>query len=389
MLGLEVGITPTNDPITLATAKILSEGSATGCMIEPAQGDTVYQNLNGILEPADEDDDPVGLIFDIYTWEGRGFEGIRGIQTEKITNGDFAESGNTDDWVAGFGATLSVDGDQMVITNNTSFGKATIQVTGLSEGDIVVWAFDLERGIGTPDCIVNCTDTFPTVYVSETVTTDGTHTFVSRCDSNTTGTVELILIGSTTNAGDTTRISNVTAKVIPGNALIQETDANRPLFKTSGGVNWLEGNGTDQWMRATFTINQSWERVSSIRQLSWTSGDTCFGGVTTSGGTYYQAGSDPQMYVFSGTFGLSPTGELANTDQVVYERHDGASSKASIDGGTVTTANAGTNAAGGVTLFASNAAAAHGNFRCHGFIMREEMTAAQLATAIDWASALH
>jgi hypothetical protein len=52
-----------------------------------------------------------------------------------------------------------------------------------------------------------------------------------------------------------------------GNHLVQATPGNRPLYRTSGGLHWLEFDGTDDFVFDTFSLATSFDRVLAIRPL--------------------------------------------------------------------------------------------------------------------------
>jgi hypothetical protein len=186
--------------------------------------------------------------------------------------------------------------------------------------------------------------------------------------------------GTTPVTADSDPVGLMLDKSGNGNHLLQATAGLRPLYKTSGGKHWIEGDGTDDFLRATFAITQPWERISALRQNTWTNNDRIIGAVLgATHGTLFQGGGSPNLAINSGG-SVVFTAPLAQV-MVVTERHAGASSRAAVDNNTYTTGNAGTSLPGGITLFADDLGASAAAARCYGLIMRGgTMTDAQIAS---------
>jgi hypothetical protein len=155
-----------------------------------------------------------------------------------------------------------------------------------------------------------------------------------------------------------------------GNHATQPTGVRRPLYKTAGGLHWLEGDGVDDWLRSTFTIAQPIERVSAIRQISWTDTDQIFGGTTINGAALLQSGVSPSLSMFSGLSGPSSTAAIVGADAVITERFDDNNSRLAVNNGSYATGDADTRVPGGITIFAQNNNTAAANARCYGVTMR-------------------
>lgn len=65
-----------------------------------------------------------------------------------------------------------------------------------------------------------------------------------------------------------------------GNAyhLNAATDAARPILRNSGALYWLEFDGTDDAMRAAFTISTAWSRYSALKVNTYVASDRIFSG---------------------------------------------------------------------------------------------------------------
>lgn len=142
------------------------------------------------------------------------------------------------------------------------------------------------------------------------------------------------------------------------NHLLQASASLRPTIRSDGSVLF---DGVAQYMQATFTLPQPLTVYLSFQQLSWTTGDILFDGVTANV-RVGQATSSPGLAANAGsalttdnTIGLNKPAVLcfvANSTSSVYQAAGGAAS-------VTTTGDAGTNAAGGITL---GAAAAPSNY---------------------------
>jgi len=138
-----------------------------------------------------------------------------------------------------------------------------------------------------------------------------------------------------------------------GNHLTQATAAKKPI-NTASQINGKAAvifDGVDDFLQATFTLNQPTEVWLVFKQISWTSIDRVFDGapgINT---------MSLEQQTASGTVGLRcPTQSVTNSDATVGAfsvaqcLFDGASSTLTIDNGTTATGNPGTNNAGGFTL---------------------------------------
>lgn len=341
------------------TPAALFRNSAVGAWYDPSDLSTLFQDSVGTTAVA-SDSDPVGLMLDKRLWGGRSLTQELSQQTELVSNGTFDTdtTGWTDastapatlTWSSG-AAVLTADGTNRARARQsfaTEVGKTYRLSVELSA------AIDISLGTapagGEYFATFANTGTFVRYFVA---TTTAAHIQVHRVTSGSAS------------------FDNVTVKLVPGNHATQATSTARPLYKTAGGLHWIEGDGVDDWLRATFTIAQPIERVSAIRQISWTTGDQVFGGGSTNAGVLYQTIATPSLYLFSGTTTAANTGAAVGADVVATERHSGANSRLAINSGAYTTGDAGTTLPGGITLFASNGGAGPSNVRCYGLTMRE------------------
>ena len=151
-----------------------------------------------------------------------------------------------------------------------------------------------------------------------------------------------------------------------GNHLTQSTAGARPLYKTSGGLSWLEFDGTDDFLSKAYSssLSQPWERISAVRVLTHTNGDRIFSCVNNDNGalimdilTTWSISSGTQLFF---------TAPTVDTDVVFTERHNGLSSRVAINNDPYTTGDAGSNDTGGLRLASQWNDSSFGNIRFYG-----------------------
>lgn len=120
---------------------------------------------------------------------------------------------------------------------------------------------------------------------------------------------------------------------LSGNArhLLQSTAAARPVYRTSGGLHWLEFDGVDDRLRVTWSSTaQPITRIGSLYQISWTLNDRCWDGAGT--------GNESAMRQFLSSPDLqleNPSGSPLSNDvlsdwMVITERLYGAGTLSSV-----------------------------------------------------------
>lgn len=193
--------------------------------------------------------------------------------------------------------------------------------------------------------------------------------------------------GTTPVTSDSDPVGRIDDKSGNGRHATQGTAGSRPLYHVSGGVHWLEFDGTDDGLQAAFSISQPFERISAIRQLSWTAGDQVYGGVTANAGTLYQVNVSPQLVFFDGTFAVYNSDADMDEDAIVTELHDGASSTSTINRGTPATGDPGTDAPGGITIGNNFIASGAADMRFYGLVMAATLSGAERVLLEDWLAA--
>jgi hypothetical protein len=140
-----------------------------------------------------------------------------------------------------------------------------------------------------------------------------------------------------------------------GNDLTQASSSSRPILRNSGALWWLEFDGANDYLVASFTHNQPITRINAIQQVTWSTSDCPFDGVTGRT-TLSQYPNSPQLILFAGALGPSISPSLV-TNIVTTEIFNGGSSKLAYNNGSYGTGNAGTQNPGGLTVAAINTGA--------------------------------
>ena len=220
---------------------------------------TMFQDAQGTT-PVTADGQPVGLILD------KSNELVLG--PELATNGDF--SNGTTGWVPNTGVSLSNISNQLVQTS-TSIGwlSSFLHVTGVTPGNTYKISIDVVGG-----------SVSSSRYLNVGTNAGGYNIFQTQILSNgtlvcyATATLNYFDIGTEcffNNIGDTVILDNVSVKLISGNHASQATAAKRPLYKTSGGLHWLQFDGVDDSLSTAaidFTSTDKMSVFSGVRKIS-------------------------------------------------------------------------------------------------------------------------
>ena len=173
-------------------------------------------------------------------------------------------------------------------------------------------------------------------------------------------------------------------------AMIEPTASvsKRPMLRNAGALWWLDFDGADDGLRAVFTCPQPIERISSIRQETWTNGDIIFQGVGSGVAcALYQTGTSPNLALYSGSAqACNNAGAALATTVVTTERHSGAGSRLAINNGAYSTGNPGTLGAGGISIGMNEVASGgYSDMLFYGTIMINRLlTDTEIANARTW-----
>lgn len=137
-----------------------------------------------------------------------------------------------------------------------------------------------------------------------------------------------------------------------GRDLAQATAASRPTLTGDGSISF---DGSNDYLQATFTLAQPATLYLCVQQLTWTSGDILFDGVTADA-RVAQNTSSPGLAANAGsgltvdnTIPVGRYGVLAFVANATASRYQAGSGGPAV----LTSGDAGTNAFGGLTLGAS------------------------------------
>jgi hypothetical protein len=138
-----------------------------------------------------------------------------------------------------------------------------------------------------------------------------------------------------------------------GNHLLQATSSARPILRNSGSLWWLEFDGTNDFLRATFTFDQPFTRITAAQQVSWTLFDNLWDGAANQT-RLYQSTSSPIVRMYAGTSDPASSDMTVGANHVVTEIFNSAggatASKLAIDNNSYQTGDPGTNNPGGASI---------------------------------------
>lgn len=154
-----------------------------------------------------------------------------------------------------------------------------------------------------------------------------------------------------------------------GNHAIQATTSAKPILRHDGTNYYLEFDGVDDYLKAAFTVAQPWDRVSAIRQVTWSDLKRIFDGVDVTAGLLFQTGASPQLAVHDGSNAGTNGGAAVGANAVATERHDNTNSRLAINNGAYATGTSGTAVPGGITIGATSAGANPSSIHLYGVTM--------------------
>lgn len=156
-----------------------------------------------------------------------------------------------------------------------------------------------------------------------------------------------------TGAGDP--VGRINDKSGNGNHATQSSAMARPIYRVDGnGRPYLESDGIDDFLRASFVVTQPVSRVTGLKLPSSVANTQLLGGAIGNATALYYATAS-SLGIFSGSV-LSDLSVSIPGTYVVREVHDGAGSSLRVNAGSPLTGNAGTTTGDGITLGASFAA---------------------------------
>lgn len=128
--------------------------------------------------------------------------------------------------------------------------------------------------------------------------------------------------------------------------------ANHPdITNALNGHKTVLFDGTNDFMKGDFAINQPSTIYIVAKQITWTSDDTWWDGKVGDSMLLRQRGSTPELNIYAGTGWAADNTDLAvNTWGVIRVIYNGASSSIRVDDNVATTGNAGTSNSTGLAL---------------------------------------
>lgn len=149
-------------------------------------------------------------------------------------------------------------------------------------------------------------------------------------------------------------VARINDKSGNGNNLLQATSGARPLLKNSGGLWWLECDGSDDSLRAVFTISQPFTCIDAVRNITFITNAYIYDGGNQNGSCIQTTGTTPNIDMYSGLT-LSSSALTVGVDHVItaiFETQPGPPySRLGVDNGSyVTGADTGNNVSGGRTV---------------------------------------
>jgi len=217
-------------PVPFVPSSLFASGED-GAWYDPSDTTSLYQSRTG-GDYADTDGDVVGIMLDKSQMGSSTAADFIAAQPEVITEGDFSNGGAAWD----LGSNWTVTGGEAVHTPGAA-GYIT-QFGVLTAGKYYKVTFDITFITGGA---VQFIGAFWTSSV--TFTTVGTHTVVLKA-----AVADFRLYGNVIFDGS---VDNITVKEIPGNHAVAPNDDARPLYKTAGGLHWLEFDGVDDYWEAS------------------------------------------------------------------------------------------------------------------------------------------
>jgi hypothetical protein len=246
-----------------AVIKALFANSEVGAWYDPSDLTTMFKDRAGST-PVTADGQTVGLILD----KSKGLV----LGPELVTNGEF--SNGTTGW-GQTNATLSVSSGALLVNSTGNYG------IGSSNGFSTV----IGRTYKTSVKLVSCSAATARIRVI-TDPYDFNSLVVHFVNSSAwvpgqvftlyfTATTTTTYIAAVTDVNPSSiSIDDVTCKEIPGNHATALSDAGRPLYKTSGGLHWLQFDGVDDYLSPTLlNLGSAYSMFTGIEASTVAVGD--------------------------------------------------------------------------------------------------------------------
>jgi hypothetical protein len=155
----------------------------------------------------------------------------------------------------------------------------------------------------------------------------------------------------------------------------------RPVLQQdAGGRLYLQFDGlNDRLVSGSIALGSGWDRVSAVRQASWSTGRRIFSGGGTAG-ILQQSAASPGLALFNGSLTAANNEAGVGAAAVLFERHAGASSLLGVNEGAAVAGNSGGNQATSLSVGADPAGSNPAAFHLYGLcLVKAALGEAQLA----------
>lgn len=297
--------------------QLLSQLSASAALYDPSDLTSLYQSRTGGSTGAV--DSVVGIMLDKRQMGTKTAAAFVAGQTELVANGGFSSSDNWTNASTGTGS-LSISGGAATIvgTDGSNRGAAS-QATGLTVGTWYVLTFNATITSGAGTSFGQAVGNGGAAIVS------GANVVVFRALATD------LIFYTNSSAGNIT-IDNVSVRAIPGYHALAPSDAARPILRSSGGLYYLDADGTDDWYNVTPTLDlgEEWAHVGGWQ----TDADTDSPFATSSQETtIIRISSDWRYYTGAGAVGtLGLTGNIAAPHALTVEQASLSAISARLNG---------------------------------------------------------
>lgn len=142
-----------------------------------------------------------------------------------------------------------------------------------------------------------------------------------------------------------------------GNArhLVNAVVGRRPLYRTDGVRRWLEFDGSNDSLKASFTLPQPMTRIVGVKLRSWITSNFILDGGNTNAAILYTSSTVNRLTASSGTALATIVADGILDGIAISDVRDGASSAIQVGNNPERTGNAGATAAAGITIGATAA----------------------------------
>ncbi len=165
--------------------------------------------------------------------------------------------------------------------------------------------------------------------------------------------------------------------------LRQNSDPRRPILRQSGALYYLEFDGVDDCLLATFGMTYPFDRVSAFDQITYTNGRYILDGGEANQSILQNRGGSPNIAQWTGGLGTEPTPQAGplGTPKVVTERWNGASSSLQVNSSAAATGTLPSVALTGISVGDAAGAGAPANIKFYGVLCRSgTLTASEIAS---------